>query len=169
MPDLFVVISGAPGSGKSTLAAPLAAALDLPLIAKDTIKEALGDSLGARDVDESKRLGAATMRVIFALARDNKAAVLEGTWIASHAGPELLALPAPVVEVYCDVAQEVALTRNRARAGTRHPVHFDLVRMAEEPPGHWSTPLACGWPVITVDTSKPVDLAKLAENIVQAV
>ncbi|MGH3781976.1 MAG: hypothetical protein ACRDRO_15490 [Pseudonocardiaceae bacterium] len=34
-----VLISGAPGAGKSTLATPLTAALDLPLLAKDRIKE----------------------------------------------------------------------------------------------------------------------------------
>ena len=38
---LFVVVSGPPGSGKSAVAEPLARELGLPLIAKDTIKEAL--------------------------------------------------------------------------------------------------------------------------------
>src|SRR5690348_6322567 len=42
----FVLVSGPPGSGKSTLAAPLAWALDWPVISKDAIKEALADSLG---------------------------------------------------------------------------------------------------------------------------
>ena len=37
----YVVVSGPPGSGKTTLAPRLAAELDLPLIAKDTIKQAL--------------------------------------------------------------------------------------------------------------------------------
>jgi len=38
---LFVVVSGPPASGKSTLAPVLARALSLPLVAKDTIKDAL--------------------------------------------------------------------------------------------------------------------------------
>jgi 2-phosphoglycerate kinase len=38
---LFVVVSGPPASGKSTLAPVLARELGLPLIAKDTIKDAL--------------------------------------------------------------------------------------------------------------------------------
>lgn len=42
---LFVVVNGPPGSGKSTLATRLAIELDWPLIAKDDIKEALGDAL----------------------------------------------------------------------------------------------------------------------------
>jgi predicted kinase len=37
----FVVVSGPPASGKTTLAVAIAPALGLPLIAKDTIKQAL--------------------------------------------------------------------------------------------------------------------------------
>jgi len=40
-PGTFVVVSGPPASGKTTLARTIAPALDLPLIAKDTIKQAL--------------------------------------------------------------------------------------------------------------------------------
>ena len=35
----FVLVAGPPGAGKTTLAAPLAAELELPLIANDPIKE----------------------------------------------------------------------------------------------------------------------------------
>lgn len=63
MPQL-VIVSGAPGAGKSTLAAPLAIALGLPLLAKDTIKEAVRDALGDLDADplvSSRRLGGTSM------------------------------------------------------------------------------------------------------------
>ncbi len=40
-PGTCVVVSGPPASGKTTLARAIAPALGLPLIAKDTIKEAL--------------------------------------------------------------------------------------------------------------------------------
>lgn len=42
---LFVIVSGPPASGKTTMAAPLAEQLRLPLIAKDTIKDALMNML----------------------------------------------------------------------------------------------------------------------------
>lgn len=64
----FVVVSGPPGSGKSTLAAGLASQLGLPLLGKDIIKEALMDSLGASTIDESRRVGGASISVLFALA-----------------------------------------------------------------------------------------------------
>ena len=41
----IVLVSGAPGSGKTTLGQPLAAALGMPFISKDAIKERLFDSL----------------------------------------------------------------------------------------------------------------------------
>jgi adenylate kinase family enzyme len=40
-----VLVSGAPGADKTTLAVPLAAALGLPLLSKDQIKETLFDAL----------------------------------------------------------------------------------------------------------------------------
>src|SRR4051794_10844242 len=43
---LAVVVSGIPASGKTTLARQLALALELPLVSKDVIKEALFDALG---------------------------------------------------------------------------------------------------------------------------
>jgi glucokinase len=168
MRELFVVVSGAPGSGKSTLARQLASALGLPLFMKDTIKEALGDVLGAPDVAASKRLGAATMEALVAVARDNAGGVIESTWIPELARAQLDGV-APIVEVLCDVPLEVALDRYGKRAGTRHPVHFD----AEQPfDAHgWqqrASPIAGGWPVIRVDTTQEVDVDALVQQIVRA-
>ena len=55
----LVLISGAPGTGKTVLAQRLAAALPVAVIEKDVIKETLFDTLGERDLEWSKRLGAA--------------------------------------------------------------------------------------------------------------
>jgi adenylate kinase family enzyme len=41
-----VLVTGLPGSGKTTLAGPIASRLNVPLIAKDHIKELLADHLG---------------------------------------------------------------------------------------------------------------------------
>ncbi len=167
MRDLFVVVSGAPGAGKTTLARPLALALDLPLIAKDTMKEALGDVLGAPDMAASKRLGAATMQAMLALARINRGALLESAWEPALARSELLLLPGPIVEVFCDVSPEVAQQRYKARTGTRHAVHFDA-EQGDNLQG-WidrhPQVIDAGWPVIRVDTTSPVDVEALAKRI----
>ena len=44
MRPLLVLVSGSPGSGKTTLARRLAGDLAMPLVGKDTIKEALGNA-----------------------------------------------------------------------------------------------------------------------------
>ena len=49
---MYVVLTGPPASGKSTLSRALAGELGLPLLAKDTIEQALLDELGAVDVHQ---------------------------------------------------------------------------------------------------------------------
>lgn len=165
MRDLFVVVSGAPGSGKSTLARALAPKLDLPLIEKDVIKEALADELGAADVAASKRLGAATMAVMIGLARINRGAVLESTWIPALARKELAGVRSPILEVLCEVPIEIAMQRYRERAGSRHPAHFDEERLDPAVFAERAEPIDGGWPVLRVDTTAPVDLDALVRAI----
>jgi predicted kinase len=78
----LVYVSGAPGAGKSSLAAPLAAELGFALITKDRIKETLHDALGAPEPDLawSRRLGAAAMELLWALAADAPAVVIEANF-----------------------------------------------------------------------------------------
>lgn len=163
MSRVFVVVSGIPGSGKTTLARPLAAALGLPLIAKDAIKEALFEDLGIGDVEWSKRLGRASIRTVYALAADAGRAVLESSWNPEWSPPELRALGAPLIEVRCECPPEVAVARRRARLGLRHPGHHDhgrdLGASKRELP-----PLGIG-PVVAVDTAAAVDVAAVAAQV----
>ncbi len=162
---LFVLVAGPPGSGKTTLAVPLAAELRLPLIAKDTIKEALMDELGTPStVEDSRRLGRAANATMIALARTTPGAVLENAF-TSAAVPALRDLPGTIVEVRCRCPREVALKRYRARAADRHRGHLDVAREDSE---IWNddllTPLSIG-SVIHVDTTSQVDLTELVRQI----
>jgi len=69
----MVFVSGAPGAGKTSLAVPLAAELGFALVCKDKLKETLHDALGAAapDLAWSRKLGAAAMELLWALAADN--------------------------------------------------------------------------------------------------
>lgn len=162
---MYVVVSGPPGSGKTTLAWALASELRLPLIAKDTIKDALIEALTAPDLDESRRLGGAAVRAMLAVAAANDAAVLDSVWHRSRAVGEISALPGPIVEVFCRCERELVRSRYQERAASRAH-YFDEERTDDE---LWNDevaePVAGGWPVIEVDTSGYVDVAALAVRV----
>ena len=65
---LFVVVSGPPAGGKSTLAPVLARDLGLPLVAKDTIKDALMSVLPVPDVETSRQIGRGAVVAMLAVA-----------------------------------------------------------------------------------------------------
>jgi predicted kinase len=95
-----VVVSGAPGAGKSTLAVPLAHALGFPLLSKDVIKESLFDSVGQVDADalaSSRRLGGATMELLWRLAAECPSVVIEADF-RSHSAYERARLSPSSVE-----------------------------------------------------------------------
>ena len=157
---LFVVVSGPPASGKSTLAPVLARDLGLPLIAKDTIKDALMWTLPVPDVESSRQLGRAAVAAMLAVAAQSAiGAVLESNFHRSVAVDDLERLPGRVIEVFCRCDQAVAQHRYASRAGSRHAGHFDGVRTTEE---LWNDdvaqPVAGGWPVLEVDTNQRVDV-----------
>ena len=68
---LFVVVNGPPGSGKSTLARSLADALGLPLVAKDTIKDALLAVIPVAGIDASQQIGRVAIAAMFAIAAES--------------------------------------------------------------------------------------------------
>jgi predicted kinase len=161
-----VLVSGAPGAGKTTLARPLAAELGFALLAKDRIKETLGDSLGTQvDLAWSQRLGAASMELLWALAADAPAVVLEANfWPDDPRVPDRLAgLGGAVVELHCVCPTAECQRRYAARASLRHRVHV-LDELPEQAFARFVQPVGIGR-VITVDTSQPVQVAPLAQRV----
>jgi hypothetical protein len=84
----------------------------------------------------------------------------------SVARDQLGQLPGRTVEVFCRCDRVTAERRYRERAGTRPGGHFDLQRTVDE---LWndenSEPVAGGWPVLEVDTTGVVVVARLVEGI----
>lgn len=179
-PPLLVVITGRPCTGKSTLAKSIAASLNLPLLAKDDIKERLFDHLGARDRAWSRRLGLATFDLMFYF--------MELQLSAAHS----LAAEAPfyprfhlekfrqmqqrcpyqpfVIELVTESETLIQRFTRRSASGERHPGHMDLNNIPEFEAlcrGEKELPLDLGGGRIEVDTSdfSRVDPAALAAAI----
>jgi predicted kinase len=166
----LVLVSGPPASGKTTIAGPLAAELGFSLLAKDRIKETLHDWLaqGEPDLAWSRRLGAASMEVLWALAADAPAVVLEANFWPDdpRVRERLAALAARPVEVFCKCPAQEYRRRYAQRATSRHVVHVDSHRMQlpDEAFTRSDRPLGVGV-VLTVDTTVPVDIPALAREV----
>jgi len=161
----LVYVSGAPGSGKTSLAIPLAAELGYALLAKDRIKETLHDALGAPEPDLawSRRLGGAAMELLWALAADAPAVVIEANFRphSQYQRARLSGLAAHPVEVHCACPPELALQRYNARH--THPVHVVTMLQLEAMAGY-DRPVGIGT-LVTVDTSATVDVNAVASAV----
>jgi predicted kinase len=168
-PGVFVVVSGPPASGKTTLSGAIAPVLGLPLIAKDTIKQALMTVPAVPDVAASRVVGRASVAALLAVAAESGGAVLESVWHRGYAVDDLRRLPGQVVEVFCRCDPVGAAQRYALRAGSRDAGHFDAERVTAE---LWNDevarPVAGAWPVIEVDTAGPVDVGPLVAAIRRA-
>jgi hypothetical protein len=128
-------------------------------LAKDTIKEALMTVFEVPDVEASQRLGRAAIAAMLSTAASlTTGAVLDANFRRSTAA-ELGQLPGQVVEVFSECPRGVCLARYRARGRQRPPGHFDAARAEAD---IWNDevahPIAGDWPLVRIDTARPVDL-----------
>ena len=147
MPELatVLIITGLPGTGKTTLGEQLAQDLEWPFINKDGIKERLFDTLGWSDREWSKKLGIASVDLLYLFAERQLAVgqsfVMESNFHPEFANGEFQALaqkyPFKAVQVECFAEGEILFERFKARAlrPDRHPGHveetqFDQFRAA---------------------------------------
>jgi len=158
----FVLVGGWPASGKTTLARRLAAELGTSFLSKDEVKEALMDALGApAGVEQSRRLGVAAVHAVLRAAQGCDGAVIDSTWYP-YATPLARALPGPIVEIRCRVDPDLA--RKRFAARVRDERHLDDCRTEAELWGSEVAPLGLG-PLLDVDTTGPVDVPALADEV----
>jgi predicted kinase len=161
----LVYVSGAPGSGKTSLAVPLAAELGYALLTKDRIKETLHDVLGAPEPDRawSRSLGAAAMELLWRLAADAPAVVIEANFRphSNYERAKLSGLAACPVEVHCACPPELAVRRYNARV--THPVHV-MTTLTLEAMAEFDRPVGIGT-LVTVDTTIGVDVYAVATRV----
>jgi predicted kinase len=173
---VVVFVSGPPASGKTTMARELSRRVPLPLIAKDDIKESLGDSLGKTSLLWSKRLGAATWDLLFVLLErtlmGGGSLIFESNFYPDLHRPRLneirTRLPFVPFEVHCTADPATLAQRNNERP--RHPVHHSRDGTTARVMAKWvlnNGPLELSERVFRVDTgtSDPVDLDGIVADI----
>jgi predicted kinase len=170
MSGRLVIVGGAPATGKTTLALALGAALGLPLIAKDDIKESLAAPFATGDLAWSRRLGVAAYGVLYAMAERilvaGQGLILESNFRSGISDAPLrdLARLAPTIVIVCRTPDAVRRKRFEERAAHgRHRVHIDSAILAG-----WSSDdeeflIDIGTPRLIVDTTDGFapDLARI--------
>ncbi len=134
----LIVVTGLPATGKSTFARELARLLNVPLIAKDMIKEPLFDVLGTGDRTHSRQLSTASFAIQFAVAREllmsGQGVIIEGNFRpGEHERPLLAALPlgsepaVTIAQILCRIeeVERIARLQRRATDPARHAGHND--------------------------------------------
>ncbi len=175
----IIVINGMPGVGKSTLAQKLTADLQLPLMAKDAIKEFLFDQLGSDTLEDSRFLGKVAVKMMYTWAAEyianDHSILLENAFYAAFARPDLTRLiegtNTVISEVYCVTNEAERHRRFSARIadGSRHAGHHDNLTMLEAAADIYA-PLALGT-VYRFDTTKddPAAYAQLLADLRAAI
>lgn len=172
MPRLAILINGVPASGKSTVGQGLSLQLGLPLLALDTVKEALFSELGTGDRLYNRRMGRASFAAIWALigAFPPGSTVLVDAWfgfqpvefLTQHATAAEAAI---ACEIWCHADPAVIAQRYLDRSTSRSPGHLgpeyapELQALAAR-----ATPLGLS-PVIRIDTSGPANITSLAAQL----
>jgi predicted kinase len=177
---LVLIITGPPASGKSTLGRQLAHRLGLALLSKDLFKEVLFDELGWSDREWSRRLGSASMALLFrsalALLQARQSVALEANfypeWDTEHLRWLSEKSECRFVQVVCTASTRTLVERYRRRTltGERHPGHTQsealdetLARLVN---GRWDA-LDLQGPVIRVDTETPPSEELVTEIVEQ--
>ena len=178
-PAWIIIVDGPPCSGKSRAAAALSRRLDLPLLAKDALKERLFEALGWSDAerldDVNRAANALLLDVAPLLLATGQPFVLESNLRPDRDGAAYAELQQrwgfEAIQLYFSAAPELLIARFRRRwaAGLRHPGHADdrnATAVAERIRAGVYGPLALRGPLLQVDTSDAgyVNIERLAAS-----
>jgi glucokinase len=172
-----ILVNGVPASGKSTVSRRIADELSLPLLALDTVKEALFAELGTGDRLHNRQFGRASYGAIWALvgAFPARSAVVVDAWFGFQPLDLLQchlerAGVTRSVEVWCTAPPDIVAQRYAGRARLRQTGHLGLDYVPElRELAARARPLGIG-PVVSVETSLPSTLFEAAwEDVIDRV
>jgi predicted kinase len=162
-----VPLSGFPASGKSTLAVELASVLGFALISKDEILATIFAALSGQPGDQglSMRSGQAAWAVFWHLASRCPDVVLDTNlkFADPYEREQVSKLTGSIVEVRCQVPLTLAQARYAERAKLR-PAAQRFTELTDEQATRYAEAIGVG-PLLQVDTTAPVDVAALADQV----
>lgn len=130
----IIIFTGLPGTGKTTLSRKVAAALGVPLIAKDDIKEIMYDKIGWSDKAFSAKLAHATFDIMEYITEQHLKTRISIA-LESNYSPKLASgkfqewqqeYGCNIVQIVCRTDLDVLASRYFERQHTdRHPGHND--------------------------------------------
>ncbi len=163
---VVVIITGLPCTGKTTLARQIAARFRLPLLTKDMLKETLFDTLGWQDRAWSRKLGVASIALLYQLLevqlQAGRSCIVESNFAPELATSQFRALQVRYAftpfQILCVADGDVLFARfvQRSESGERHPGHVDTMNydeFRESLRRGWAAPLDIGGRLIEVDTT----------------
>lgn len=134
MRNTIIIFTGLPGTGKTTLSRKVAAALGVPLIAKDDIKEIMYDKIGWSDKAFSAKLAHAAFGIMDYITEQHLKTGISMA-LESNYSPKLASeqfkewqkvYNCTIVQVVCRTDLDVLASRYFERQHTdRHPGHND--------------------------------------------
>jgi 2-phosphoglycerate kinase len=140
MQTTIIIFTGLPGTGKSTLSRQVADVLNVPLIAKDAIKEIMYDNIGWSDKGFSDKLAHATFGIMDYITEQNlkngRSMILESNYspkLANEIFQEWQKVyGCKIIQIVCRTDINILARRYLDRQHTnRHPGHIDTGTIEE--------------------------------------
>lgn len=171
----MIIVCGLPGSGKTTFANELAKKINIVCLHKDDIKESLYEIMRLKNLEDSKKVGLYSIKLLFELAEKIISKKIDLIVESPFSWDEDIEYFKKLNEKYklnvycvvCEIDEEERKKRFVVRP--RHKAHHDNERLKmKEKDENWAYHKICDYnkmpgKILKIETNRPAD--RLVEDI----